>query len=85
MTSIDPHRDRADDPTPIEPSGLWSRKTMSTNGLAKRLDFGELFAGPPNTGCRRSSHASGRTSSLTVPTTAGSGPASTTTQTAMVN
>jgi hypothetical protein len=44
MTSIDPNRDRSDDPTPIEPSGLWSHKTMSTNGFARCLNLGELFA-----------------------------------------
>ena len=45
MLNIDPRWDRANDPTPIEPLGHQLHKTVSTNGLAKRLDREKMFAG----------------------------------------
>jgi hypothetical protein len=48
MHNIDPWWDRSNDPTPIEPRLDAGGKVIPpapTNGLAKRLDFAELFAG----------------------------------------
>lgn len=48
MHNIDPRRDRSNGPAHIEPLGRWPHKTVptaSSNGFAKCLDFGKLFAG----------------------------------------